>query len=66
MPQVLFADDPERELGNAWCLECLDRGIYLHPWHNMFLSAAHTEAEIALALQATEGAFAALAARRAA
>ncbi len=66
MPQVLFADDPERELGNAWCLECLERGVYFHPWHNMFLSAAHTEADIALTLEATEGAFAALAARRAA
>lgn len=60
MPQVLFRDDPERELGNAWCLECLKRGVYFHPWHNMFLSAAHTEADIAQTLEATEAAFAAL------
>ena len=64
MPQILFADDPDRELGNAWCLECLKRGVYFHPWHNMFLSVAHTEADIARTLEATENAFAALAARR--
>lgn len=64
MPQILFADDPDRELGNTWCLECLKRGVYFHPWHNMFLSAAHTEADIARTLEATEDAFAALAARR--
>ena len=24
----------------------LDRGVYVHPWHNMFLCAAMTEADI--------------------
>jgi len=60
MPQILFGDDPERERGNAWCLECLKRGVYLHPWHNMFLSLAHTEDDIARTLEATDAAFAAL------
>ena len=32
----------------------------LHPQHNMFLSAAHTEADIDRALQATDGAMAAV------
>ena len=36
------------------------RGVYLHHRHNMFLSTAHTDGEIDFALEATEGAFAAL------
>ena len=34
--------------------EALKRGVYMHPWHNMFLSAAHTEADIDEALFATD------------
>jgi glutamate-1-semialdehyde 2,1-aminomutase len=64
MPQILFADDPERALGDAWCLECLERGVYFHPWHNMFLSLAHTEDDIARTLEATDAAFRALQSRR--
>jgi glutamate-1-semialdehyde 2,1-aminomutase len=36
----------------------------MHPWHNMFLCAAMTEADIDLTLAAADDAFAALAARR--
>jgi glutamate-1-semialdehyde 2,1-aminomutase len=32
----------------------------VHPWHNMFLCAAMTDADIGAALGAAEGAFAAL------
>ncbi|MDG2480548.1 MAG: aminotransferase class III-fold pyridoxal phosphate-dependent enzyme [Alphaproteobacteria bacterium] len=60
MPQILFADDPERKTGDAWCLECLKRGIYLHPWHNLFLSLAHTDADIAQTLDVTDAAFASI------
>ena len=38
----------------------LARGVYVHPWHNMFLCAAMTEADIAHTLDAADGAFAAL------
>lgn len=38
----------------------LSRGVYVHPWHNMFLCAAMTDADIAQTLDAAEGAFAAL------
>jgi glutamate-1-semialdehyde 2,1-aminomutase len=41
----------------------LRRGVYVHPWHNMFLCAAMTSADIDLALAAAEGAFAVLAKR---
>jgi glutamate-1-semialdehyde 2,1-aminomutase len=36
----------------------------MHPWHNMFLCAAMTEADIDLTIAAAQGAFGAVAARR--
>jgi len=65
MPLVQFVgDDPKASLGNSFCTEALKRGVYMHHKHNMFLSTAHTDAEIDRALEATEGAFAALARHR--
>ena len=60
MPMILFDDDPERARGNFWVSESVKRGVYLHPWHNMFLCAAHTKADIDRTLEVTEEAFAAL------
>jgi glutamate-1-semialdehyde 2,1-aminomutase len=60
MPLFLFDDDPELKTGNAWSAQMVSRGVYVHPWHNMFLSAAMTEADIDLALDAAEASFAAL------
>ena len=60
MPLILFDDDPNFEKGNAFCAAALQRGVYLHPRHNMFLCGAHGEREIDRALEATEGAFSAL------
>jgi len=57
MPQIFFADDPDFRLGYAWVAECLKHGALFHPWHNMFLSAAHTGDAIVQALQAAERAF---------
>ena len=64
VPLILFADDPDRTLGRAFCREALERGVYLHHVHTMFLSTAHTVADIDEALDATDGAFAALASTR--
>lgn len=64
MPLIMFADDPDVRFGYAWATEMLDRGVYVHPWHNMFLSAAMTEADIDAAIDAADGAFAAIADRR--
>jgi glutamate-1-semialdehyde 2,1-aminomutase len=64
MPLFLFDDDPEMRKGFFWSSEMLKRGIYVHPWHNMFMSAAMTEADIDSALDAAEGAFATLKAKR--
>ena len=62
MPLILFDDDPQHEKGNAFCAAALQRGVYLYPRHNMFLCLAHGEREIDRALEATEGAFRAVAA----
>lgn len=60
MPLFLFDDDPDLRKGFCFGSEMLARGVYTHPWHNMFLCAAMTEADIAGALDAAEAAFAAL------
>lgn len=57
MPQIFFEDDPDFRKGFAWTREAVQRGVYLHPWHNMFISAAHDEADIQEALTATDQAF---------
>jgi glutamate-1-semialdehyde 2,1-aminomutase len=63
MPRILFDDDPELEKGKLFAATALRHGVYLHPWHNMFLSLAHGEAEIDRALEATDQALAAVAGR---
>jgi glutamate-1-semialdehyde 2,1-aminomutase len=60
MPLFLFEDDPDLRKGFCFASEMLRRGVYVHPWHNMFLCAAMTEADIDLTLAAADGAFAAL------
>lgn len=60
MPQILFADDPDFRRGFAFAGEMIQRGVYLHPWHNNFVCAALTEADIAQAVAASEETFAAV------
>ena len=57
MPLFLFDDDPDLRKGFCWSSAMLERGVYVHPWHNMFLCAAMTEADIDQTLDAAEGAF---------
>jgi glutamate-1-semialdehyde 2,1-aminomutase len=56
MPLIMFDDDPDFIFGHRFVLEALQRGVYMHPWHNMFLSAAHQAADIDRVLEATDGA----------
>jgi glutamate-1-semialdehyde 2,1-aminomutase len=56
MPVLLFDNDPERKMGWLFCTEALKRGVYLHATHTLFLSAAHSEADIDQALDATDAA----------
>jgi glutamate-1-semialdehyde 2,1-aminomutase len=60
MPLFLFDEDPDLRKGFYWSSAMLERGVYVHPWHNMFLCAAMSEADIDLTLNAAEGAFKAL------
>jgi glutamate-1-semialdehyde 2,1-aminomutase len=62
MPLVLFENDVDLHLGSRFVSEVLARGVYMHPWHNMFLSVAHTGDDIEKILHATRGAFQAMAA----
>jgi glutamate-1-semialdehyde 2,1-aminomutase len=62
MPVIRFADDPERRRIRRWCQRVTENGAYAHPAHNWFVSAAHTPADVTRTLEATEGAFRAIAA----
>jgi len=62
MPNLTFAGEP-REHAFHWAEEMLRRGVLVHPYHNWFMSAAHTEQDIDLVLGASDGAFAYLAGR---
>jgi len=55
MPLVMVLDDRgerDMETGYAFCAGMMARGIYFHPWHNMFISAAMTPDDIDLAISA--------------
>ena len=58
MPQILFNNDPDFRIGFAWAEEMLKRGVYIHPWHNMFLNGSMTETDINFAISAADDAFA--------
>jgi glutamate-1-semialdehyde 2,1-aminomutase len=60
MPFLRFADDPDWAIANAFSNEAIKRGVLLHPRHNWFVSTAHTDADIATALDMTDESFGAL------
>ena len=60
MPQILFEDDPDFRRGFAFSGELIQRGVYLHPWHNNFVCAALSEGDVEQALAAAREAFAAV------
>jgi glutamate-1-semialdehyde 2,1-aminomutase len=60
MPYLSFAGDQNRELGDVFAAQALRGGVYLHPRHNWFVSAAMTGDDLELALRATNQAFAAV------
>jgi glutamate-1-semialdehyde 2,1-aminomutase len=60
MPQILFEEDPDFRRGFAFASELIQRGVYLHPWHNNFVCAALTEADVEEVLAASADAFAAV------
>jgi glutamate-1-semialdehyde aminotransferase len=56
MPYVTFGDD-DHAIVSAFSRVCLREGLFLHPRHNWFLSAAHDDDVIDRALSATAVAF---------
>ena len=60
LPFMTFAADVAAgtfDRANVFTAEAARRGVWLHPWHNWFLSAAHTDADVRLALERTDAAF---------
>lgn len=57
LPFMTFAGDDTFERAATWSGACARNGVYVHPVHNWFLSAAHDETSIDQALQRTDEAF---------
>ncbi|MFM2278280.1 MAG: hypothetical protein RLZZ444_511, partial [Pseudomonadota bacterium] len=53
----LFEDDSDLRKGSFWTGAAARLGVYLHPYHNMFMNAAITDADVAKVLDVTERAF---------
>lgn len=60
MPFLSFAGDADHAIAGRFCDLALRHGLYLHPRHNWFVSAAMTDLDLAMALDATGKAFSAL------
>lgn len=54
---MTFDDDPDFYLMQVFAAEMIANGVYVHPYHHMFLTAAHSDADIDHALEVAEGAF---------
>jgi glutamate-1-semialdehyde 2,1-aminomutase len=57
MPFMRFTDGKPLEYAYIWSAEALRRGALFHPFHNWFLSTAHTSDDVDRALDASDGAF---------
>jgi glutamate-1-semialdehyde 2,1-aminomutase len=57
MPHLSFENDPDLKRVFVFADAAIRRGVLLHPWHNMFVSCAHTDEVIDEALERTEQAF---------
>lgn len=65
MPQMIFEEDPDFRIGYAFAAECVTRGVYVHPYHNMFLSSAHSSGDVTQTLEVMDRALSAVSRRRA-
>jgi glutamate-1-semialdehyde 2,1-aminomutase len=57
MPYMSFVGDVDMKMATEFAASALRRGLFLHPRHNWFISAAMTNADLDLALSATDAAF---------
>jgi glutamate-1-semialdehyde 2,1-aminomutase len=53
MPNLRFADDRRFAKASAFCGAVVDHGVIVHPRHNWFVSAAHTDDDVERVLEAT-------------
>ncbi len=60
MPYMTFADDPSLEKMRYFCGQAVRQGVFLHPHHNWFISAALTEDDMKMTFEVTDRAFKAL------
>ena len=60
IPYLTFDEDPDLYLNQRFCAAMADRGVFMHPHHNWFISLAHSEEDIARTLEAARSAFAEL------
>lgn len=59
IPFMTFADDAGKfDRNRVFGAACARRGVFLHPVHNWFVSAAHTDADIDAALEIAAAGFA--------
>jgi len=57
LPFMTFKSEDGWERAKLFCQECYQRGVFFHPFHNWFISAAHTEEDIKKTLEVTDAAF---------
>lgn len=57
VPFFRFAEESNFLRWQAFCAEAMKAGLFFHPHHNWFVSAAHTEADVAETLERAEGVF---------
>jgi len=60
MPFLNFDGDVDFAMANTFAGQAIRRGVYLHPRHNWFVSAAMTEEDVSRVLEATDEAFGAV------
>jgi glutamate-1-semialdehyde 2,1-aminomutase len=58
VPYLTFDDDPDLYHMQVFCREMIARGVFLHPHHNWFVCAAHTDADVDYTLEVADQAFA--------
>ncbi len=57
LPYMTFDNDPDLYHMQVFCREMIGRGIFLHPHHNWFICAAHTDEDIDMAVSMADEAF---------
>jgi glutamate-1-semialdehyde 2,1-aminomutase len=57
MPALSFAGDTDFAMARVFCAAAVDHGVILHPRHNWFVCAAHTDQDVERVLEATAGGF---------